>query len=100
MVNIIDNPKNSTFHISAKLVRGDFIITVSTDGASPILAKKIRDELAEIYDETYAEYIDFLIKVQKHILALLIRDIQREKYLKESTSERYRFSGKARQIFL
>ena len=53
LVNVVDNPQLSTFHVPAKLTRGDLTISVATGGASPTLSKSIRDELAEIYDESY-----------------------------------------------
>ncbi|KZR60609.1 NAD(P)-dependent oxidoreductase [Pseudobacillus badius] len=54
---------NST--IPASLQRGRLVLSVSTGGASPTLAKQIRNELAEVYDESYEDYIDFLYEVRQ-----------------------------------
>src|SRR5699024_3389081 len=60
LVNIVDNKEMSSFHVPAKLKRGELTISVATGGASPILATVIRNELAKIYDESYEDYLEFL----------------------------------------
>ncbi|KAB7706187.1 NAD(P)-binding protein [Bacillus aerolatus] len=54
---------NST--IPATLQRGRLVLSVSTGGASPTLAKQIRDQLEEQYDDSYENYIDFLYEVRQ-----------------------------------
>lgn len=48
--------------------RGDLVLTVSTSGASPGLTRKLKDELAEHYDDTYIDYIEFLKKARREII--------------------------------
>ncbi|UOE95991.1 bifunctional precorrin-2 dehydrogenase/sirohydrochlorin ferrochelatase [Alkalihalobacillus sp. LMS39] len=59
-VNRVDDQKQSDFYLPSVLQRGKLMITVSTNGASPTLAKKIKQELEHHYDESYCEYVDFL----------------------------------------
>lgn len=54
---------NST--IPASLQRGRLVLSVSTGGASPTLAKQIRNQLEETYDESYEDYLDFLYEVRQ-----------------------------------
>ena len=56
---------NST--IPASLQRGRLVLSVSTGGASPTLAKQIRNDLEEQYGESYEDYIDFLYEVRQVI---------------------------------
>ncbi|HHW41979.1 MAG TPA: bifunctional precorrin-2 dehydrogenase/sirohydrochlorin ferrochelatase [Syntrophomonadaceae bacterium] len=44
-VNVVDNPELSTFFVPASLRRGPICISVSTGGASPLMARRIREYL-------------------------------------------------------
>lgn len=68
LIAIADDPEGSDFHVPAHVQRGRLSITVSTSGASPILAKQIRDHLEEQFDQTYEEYLEFLYDKRKWIL--------------------------------
>lgn len=48
--------------------RGELTIAVSTGGAAPALATRITDELAERYDEAYAEWVRVLAAVRPAVL--------------------------------
>ncbi|HDX9713117.1 NAD(P)-binding protein [Bacillus thuringiensis] len=74
LVNVITNPESGNVHFPAAIHRGLLNIAVSTGGASPKLAKKIRDDIANKYDETYESYLDFLYEVR-----LKLKDLQLEK---------------------
>ena len=51
------------------LQRGDLVITVSTSGKSPALAKKLRHELERRFGEEYAVLLDLLGAIRKRLLA-------------------------------
>lgn len=67
LVNIVDNPQDSDFHVPSHFERGRLSIAVSTGGASPSLAKKLREQLEAQYDETYEEYLEFLFSAREWI---------------------------------
>lgn len=67
-INMVDRPELSHFTVPATLRRGRLTISVSTGGASPELAKRITDELAERYDNVYADYVEFLARCRQEIL--------------------------------
>lgn len=50
----VSEPTNNDFVLPSSLRRGGLTIAVSTSGASPGLAKQIRDELAADYGEEYS----------------------------------------------
>lgn len=56
LVNIEDNTPWCDFHFPAMVKRGDLLLTVSTGGKSPTLARSIREELEKAYGEEWAEY--------------------------------------------
>lgn len=59
-VNVVDDPEKCSFIVPSILRRGELSIAVSTGGSSPLVAKKIRQELEEIYGEEMAAYLNLL----------------------------------------
>jgi precorrin-2 dehydrogenase/sirohydrochlorin ferrochelatase len=60
LVNVVDAPEMCDFIVPATLRRGEMTISVSTGGASPALARKIRFELERRYPARYAAYVRLL----------------------------------------
>ncbi len=60
LVNVVDTPELSNFYVPSVLQRGDLQIAVSTGGASPALAKEIRENLEDIYAPEYSKLLDRL----------------------------------------
>lgn len=99
LVNIVDDPKKSTFHFPATLQKGLLSVAVSTGGASPILSKKIRDDMAEQFDDDFIKYIDFVKKVREAILHSGIQPL-RKKLLLEELLEKPLVTEQEQQQFL
>lgn len=57
-VNIVDVPRYCSFILPSVLRRGQLTVAVSTEGASPALAKRIRQQLEAFFPQTYGAYID------------------------------------------
>mgnify|MGYP001028651351 CR=1 FL=1 len=55
LVNVVDVPPLCNFILPAILRTGPLAIAISTAGASPALAKRIKREIAETFGEAYAE---------------------------------------------
>jgi precorrin-2 dehydrogenase len=64
LVNVVDVPPLCNFILPAIIRTGPLAIAISTAGASPALAKRIRDEIADEYGEPYAR------------LALLLNEVR------------------------
>jgi precorrin-2 dehydrogenase/sirohydrochlorin ferrochelatase len=60
LVNVEDQPALCDFHSVAEVRRGDLLLTVSTAGASPGLAARIRARLARDYGPEWAERLELL----------------------------------------
>ncbi|MBI4777707.1 bifunctional precorrin-2 dehydrogenase/sirohydrochlorin ferrochelatase [Candidatus Desantisbacteria bacterium] len=60
LVNMVDSADDSTVILPAVLSRGSLSIAVSTEGKSPALAKKIRDDLREIFGKEYIGFVELL----------------------------------------
>lgn len=57
LVNIVDVPERCTFIMPSVLRRDQLTIAVSTEGASPSLAKRIRQRLEEYFPPSYGTYM-------------------------------------------
>ena len=55
LVNVVDVPPLCNFILPAIVRTGPLAIAISTAGASPALAKRIKREIAEAYGEPYAQ---------------------------------------------
>jgi precorrin-2 dehydrogenase/sirohydrochlorin ferrochelatase len=64
LVNVVDVPPLCNFILPAILRTGPLAIAISTAGASPALAKRIRDEIAEEYGDPYARLAVLLNEVR------------------------------------
>lgn len=60
LVNVEDRPALCDFHSVAEVRRGDLLLTVSTCGASPGLAARIRARLADQYGPEWAERTELI----------------------------------------
>jgi precorrin-2 dehydrogenase / sirohydrochlorin ferrochelatase len=64
LVNVVDVPPLCNFILPAIIRTGPLAIAISTAGASPALAKRIRDEIADEYGEPYARLAVLLNEVR------------------------------------
>jgi len=64
LVNVVDVPPLCNFILPAIIRNGPLAIAISTAGASPALAKRIRDEIADEYGEPYARLAILLNEVR------------------------------------
>jgi siroheme synthase-like protein len=55
LCNAVDQPDLCSFILPAVHRNGPIAVAISTGGASPALAQRMRDEIAERFDERYAD---------------------------------------------
>ena len=60
LVNIVDEPDACTFLVPSVLRRGPLAVAVSTGGASPLWAKRVREFLEAVITEEYGEFAEML----------------------------------------
>lgn len=66
-VNIVDDPQKCDFILPSLVERGDLTIACGTGGASPALARHLREELEKTYGEEYATLVDILGKLRNRM---------------------------------
>jgi len=81
LINRADAQAESDFITPATVRRGPLVLTVSTSGASPSLARKIKADLEEQFDEVYDDYVCFLQQARLMIAAKFEKGPQRRALL-------------------
>ncbi len=67
-VNVVDNPAPCDFFVPSVLRRGRLCISVSTGGDSPMLAKRIREDLEKQFGPAFEEITALLGEMRRRLL--------------------------------
>ena len=73
LVNVVDDAGHSDFILPSYLRRGNLTIAISTAGASPALARKIRSRLQKEFGDEYTTLIDLVGKARREMKERRIR---------------------------
>jgi precorrin-2 dehydrogenase/sirohydrochlorin ferrochelatase len=101
LINIADRPALCNFIAPAIVKRGDLILAISTGGASPALAKMLREELEQTFGREYAKALRFLQSLRKELMAGSYSPSERHKILTDlvrSPLVSYFREGKKREL--
>ena len=82
-VNVVDDPKHSTFIVPSLLQRGPLQIAVSTGGKSPFLAKLIRKKLKRQFSGEYRHIVEWLGKEREKVKRMIKEQKARQRYLQK-----------------
>lgn len=67
LCNVVDVPALCTFHVPAVVRRGLLQVAISTGGASPALARRLRIQLEDEFGPGYARLLDAMQKLRDHV---------------------------------
>ena len=81
IVNVVDYPERCSFIVPSTISRGDLCISISTGGASPAVAKRIREELEAVFGKEYEEYLDLLTEMRSLAMSSIEDSVKRRKVL-------------------
>jgi precorrin-2 dehydrogenase/sirohydrochlorin ferrochelatase len=70
LCNVVDDPEECDFISPSHFNRGELTLAVSTGGASPALARKIRMDVEEFLGDRYNGLLEILSRLRPRILAL------------------------------
>lgn len=68
LVNVVDDPQHSNFILPAQVRRGDLSIAISTGGASPALARRLREKLEADIGPEYELLIQLLAELRPKLI--------------------------------
>ncbi|MGS0764140.1 precorrin-2 dehydrogenase/sirohydrochlorin ferrochelatase family protein [Syntrophomonas curvata] len=78
LVNAVDDPPNCDFYVPAVVRRNSLVVGISTEGKSPMFARKLREQLEELIGEEYGQFVDILGE-QRDYIKQVIPDIETRK---------------------
>src|SRR5271169_6658037 len=97
LCNVVDVPEYCDFFYPAVVQRGDLQIAISTNGQSPSLAQKLRQQLERQFGPGYAEWVKQLGETRRLILASDL-DKERKLDLLHSLASREAFEAELAKI--
>jgi siroheme synthase-like protein len=68
LINVVDDPKHSTFILPAVVKRGDMSVAVSTGGGSPALARRLRERFEEIIGPEYGTLTEIMSELRPELI--------------------------------
>jgi precorrin-2 dehydrogenase/sirohydrochlorin ferrochelatase len=88
LVNVVHPPDAGNFIVPSHVNRGSMTIAVSTEGASPAIARSIRTDVEKRYGKEFGQYLRFVEKIRKKAVLTIPDRKRREKFLKSLADER------------
>jgi precorrin-2 dehydrogenase/sirohydrochlorin ferrochelatase len=83
LLNVVDVPARCSFIIPSVLRRGQLTIAVSTEGASPGLAKRIRQRLEALFPPAYGPYLRLAAAARSRLRASGVSYRRRDRFFGE-----------------
>ena len=74
--NVVDKPERCSFIVPSVVRRGRLQLAISTSGASPAVARRLRERLEEEFGPEWEAYLELMARWRKEILS---RDLPEEK---------------------
>ena len=87
LCNVVDDPEYCDFYYPAVVRRGDLQIAISTNGQSPSLSQRLRQQLERQFGPAYAQWVAELGETRRLVLASDL-DPQRKRELLLSLASR------------
>jgi len=89
LANAADDAENSDFILGALMRRGSVCVAVSTSGASPALARSIRERMSKVVGEEYGAFAAILMHLRERVLGAIEPGVRRHELLAELADEKY-----------
>ena len=81
LCNVVDDPVRCDFYYPAVLRRGRLQIAISTEGANPALAQRLRQELEQQFSAEYAAWLEELGETRQRLFKTQLDVSHRRRWL-------------------
>ena len=86
LLNIVDKPERCDFILPSVVERGLLSIAISTGGASPAFAKRLRLEMEEKYGEEYSLFLEIMAAIRRKLLTKEVESVKKRKFFNKLAS--------------
>ena len=86
LVNVVDQPELCNFIVPSVVNRGELQISISTGGASPAFARRLRQELENHFGPEYGEFVELLSKMRSEARSQISDGTKRQKLMERLAS--------------
>lgn len=83
LINVVDDPPNGNFFVPAQVRRDSLSIAVSTDGKSPMFARRIREELENIYPTEYGDIVNLIGELRLKVINEIADEQEKAQVLRQ-----------------
>ena len=88
LYNVVDDIEHCNFFTPAVVERGDLKIAISTNGQSPVLARRLREELEAVLPEDSDEWVRQLWELRQRLKLEIPAELETRKRIIEEVIER------------
>lgn len=78
-VNVVDDPPLCSFFVPSVLRRGSLTLAISTEGKSPLFARKLREQMEEMLSPEYGEFVELLGQAREKVKRAYPDDINQRR---------------------
>ena len=81
LVNVVDSLQESSFTVNSAVQRGNLQLTVSTNGVSPAISKKIRQQLEQQFGAEYGVMLEIVAAARREAMQTIADEEKRRQFL-------------------
>lgn len=83
LLNVVDKPEQCNFYVPSSVRRGELMLTVSTGGQLPALAKRLRRQLEEEFPGEWAPALELLGEARGQVISRIEDEEKKKECLTE-----------------
>ena len=88
LVNDVTEPEQTDFTVPSSFRRGDLLVTLSTEGASPAFSRALRRELEQEFPESFGLWLERLKEMRAEMKEKLSGSGERQDFWRQALSPR------------
>ncbi|MDD5542944.1 MAG: bifunctional precorrin-2 dehydrogenase/sirohydrochlorin ferrochelatase [Acidobacteriia bacterium] len=88
LYNAVDDIEHSSFYTPSVVERGDLLIAISTNGHSPVLARRLRQEFEQALPTEFGAWVQELGRLRKKLKQEIPHQLEARKAIIEEVIER------------